>query len=120
MKYGSQEVAKPVARVVRFLYDSRRSRIPQHEDVSVDPWIVDWHYADPKFRPGAREFELAQIFERTGRTKEAEEHYQRAIQPGKVDGHLFLGDFYERQQRVESAIRTFETALLLAEDEPPL
>jgi len=83
-------------------------------------WIVDRHYADPKFRPGAKEFELAQIFERTGRIKEAEEHYQRAIQPGEVDGHLFLGDFYERQQQVESAIRTFETALLLAEDEPPL
>ena len=32
-------------------------------------WIVDRHYADPTFRPWAKQFELAQIFERTGRTK---------------------------------------------------
>jgi tetratricopeptide (TPR) repeat protein len=82
--------------------------------------VVEWHYAAPAFRPGARELELARILERTGKTTEAEEQYQRAIQPGKVFGYLFLGDFYQRQHQADSAIRTFEKALTLASADPGL
>ena len=73
--------------------------------------VVERHYANPDLHPGARDRSLARILERTGRISEAEEHYQQSIQPGEVDGHLFLGQFYERQRQVESAIRTYEKAV---------
>jgi tetratricopeptide (TPR) repeat protein len=82
--------------------------------------VVEWHYKDADLRPGAKERSLARISERTGNAKEAEEYYRRAIQYGEVDGYLFLGQFYERRQRTDSAIRTYERAVAPASDEPQL
>jgi hypothetical protein len=75
--------------------------------------IVERHYRDPTFRPWAKELQLGLISERTGRIREAEEHYRRVIRPGDEFGHLCLGEFYERQGQLESAVRCYETALTL-------
>lgn len=82
--------------------------------------ILECHYADPNFRPWGKELGLAEICERTGRIREAEEHYQRVIRPGDVFGHLCLGDFYERQHEIDLAIQTYEKARSLSADNPPL
>ena len=86
----------------------------------VTRWILDWHYADPNFRPWAKELVLAEICERTGEISQAEAHYQRVIRPGNAFGYLFLGAFYERHNRIDAAISTFENALSLSVDDPSL
>jgi tetratricopeptide (TPR) repeat protein len=80
--------------------------------------LVDFHYRDPNFRPWAKELGLAEMYERAARLEEAEMHYRRVIHPSDpAFGLLFLGGFYERQDRVDLAIDTFQEALRLSHED---
>jgi len=84
--------------------------------------IVNRHYADPAFRPGAKSLALARIAEREGEYEAAEAHYKAAtqVEDGEPDPYLYLGQFYERRGKVQLAIRTYEHALTRASQEAEL
>ena len=64
----------------------------------------------------------AGLAEKEGDHQAAEEHYKAAMQVDaeEPDPYLYLGQFYERRERAEVAIRTYEQALTLARKEPEL
>jgi tetratricopeptide (TPR) repeat protein len=84
--------------------------------------IVKRHYANPNFRPGAKSLALARIAEKEGDYQAAEEYYREATQANSTepDPYLFLGQFYERRERVQAAIGAYEHARTLATQEPEL
>src|SRR5437588_10266159 len=61
-------------------------------------FIVNRHYAGPRFLPSAKSLALARIAEKERDYQAAEEHYNAAIRvdTAEPDPYLYLGQFYER------------------------
>jgi Flp pilus assembly protein TadD len=85
-------------------------------------FIVNRHYSDPNFRPSAKSLALGRIAERAGDYQAAEEHYKAApqVDANEPDPYLFLGQFHERREQVQPAIRAYEHARTFARQEPEL
>jgi Tfp pilus assembly protein PilF len=81
--------------------------------------IAEKHYSRGLHGPGAKEHVLARIYESSGDEAKAEEYHRRAIMlsPEFADYHISLGLFLIRKKRVRDAIRAFENARPLAQNE---
>jgi tetratricopeptide (TPR) repeat protein len=105
-----------------FVFTIAEHLLPAMGLCRISRFIVKRHYADPNFRPGAKSLALARIAEKEGDYQAAEEHYKSATQVNATepDPYLFLGQFYERRERVQLAIGAYEHARTLARQEPKL
>jgi tetratricopeptide (TPR) repeat protein len=85
-------------------------------------FVVRRHYVDPNSRPGMKSLALGRISEREGNQEAAEGYYRAAVSVSSEDPDpfIYLGEFYEKRQRVTSAIDAYAEALKRAGQEPAL
>jgi tetratricopeptide (TPR) repeat protein len=107
-------IGRGVGRIGTFLFTERM--LPAIGLYAAAECIVVHYYRGLAWEPDQRDLALATIYEKAGRTAQAEEHLKQAIviRSKESDNYMLLGQFLARQNRASDAIHMFEQAISVA------